>query len=113
MEGLITLSGHRFFTVQGFAKATGKKEGSIYRLIREGNSIRKLISHKFGPNIYIPEAEFYNFPFKMSGKNNGIIRFTAPEEFTFCKMGDLLEESRIRKELEIFDGAIDCEGLEE
>ena len=112
-KGIVTLSGHRFYTVKGFAEATNRKEGSVYRLIRDGNMIRKLIYAKFGPNIFIPELELYNYPFKMSGKNNSVMRFVAPGEVELCKIGDLLDESVIRKELEVFGDALDAETLEE
>ena len=113
MEGTVTLSGHKFYTVKGFAEATNKKEGSIYRLMHSGNTIRKLLFVKFGTNIYIPELELYNFPFKASGKNSTVMRFKAPGEMELCKMGDLLDESEIRKKMESFEAAIGAESLEE
>ena len=85
------IDGISYITVESFAIRVGRKQETIRKLIRVGNSIRKLRAIKHNNYYYlIPESEIYDYPFVEPGavgseihyhryrKDGGLDVLTAP-----------------------------------
>ena len=57
-----------YITVESFAIRVNRKQETIRKLIRNGNSMRKLKAIKHRYYYLIPESELYDFPFVEPGR---------------------------------------------
>ena len=69
------INGIPYITVESYAIRTNRKQETIRKLIRKGNSVRKLQAIKLNRFLLIPESEVYDFPFVEPGKVGPIIRY--------------------------------------
>ena len=66
----IQIGGDRFYTVSQFAAITNRSDQSVYKLIKQGNSMRKLNAIKVAQRVLIPAEEVTEFPFTGIGPNS-------------------------------------------
>lgn len=64
---IIIVNGIEYLTPITFANTVYKSTNTIWRLIKKGNSIRKMQSVKIGSTILIPLTELTEFPFTVPG----------------------------------------------
>ena len=91
----VTINGEEYFTVQQFARITGKLEGNIRHLIWKGNRIRKIISQNIGNKPFILASEVFDFPFVLPGRISSL--GTAAERFVL-RDGELYSMEEIIEE---------------
>lgn len=75
----IEYNGKMYYDVKGFSFMTNRATHTIYRLINQGNSIRKLKTERFLGRPIIPVEELTEFPFTApgpGGKNN-VVHYTS------------------------------------
>ena len=66
----------KFVTVDTFAKVTNRKPEQIRRLIRNGNTIRRLNAMKINNYFYlIPYTEIFEYPFVEPGRTGNKIKY--------------------------------------
>lgn len=65
----IQIGRHRYFTVSQMAALTNKSDQTIYNLILQGNSVRKMKCTKIAGRNLIPISELTDFPFTFAGPN--------------------------------------------
>ncbi len=56
-----------YYTVSQFAAIISKSEQTVYNLLKNGNSIRKMKSVKLAGRPLIPCSELMEFPFTFAG----------------------------------------------
>ena len=80
----ININGKECYQVKQFASLTNRTTQSIYNLIREGNSIRKLVAFYVEEKPYIPVSELTDFPFVSPGP------FSANNVYHYNEQGEIV-----------------------
>ena len=75
IQHIHVVSGVKYITVRNFAQYTNRKEEQIRRLIRQGNSIRRLSAFKHHGFYLIPITELYEYPFVEPGRYGATIKY--------------------------------------
>lgn len=80
----IEINGKKYYQVKQFAMLTNRTTQSVYKLIKKGNSIRKLKIFYLGDKPYIPMEEVTEFPFISPGpySENNVYHYTDTGETT-------------------------------
>ena len=66
----IVLDGVSYVTVTQMAVMTNRSDQSIYSLVLEGNSIRKMKVYRIAGRTLIPLSELTDFPFTFAGPHS-------------------------------------------
>ena len=81
----ISINGELFYDVKTFAVLTNRSTQSVYRLISEGNSIRRIKCVRFFGKPMIPVDELKEFPFCTSGP------WAVKNAYTFRELAEQME----------------------
>lgn len=65
----IVIGKDKYFTISQMAALTNKSDQTIYNLILNGNSVRKMKSIKIAGRKLIPCLELTEYPFTFAGPN--------------------------------------------
>ena len=71
----IRLNGVHYVTVETYANLTHRSQEQIRRLIRNGNTIRRLLAIKQTNHYLIPIDEVFDYPFVEPGRIGKIIKY--------------------------------------
>lgn len=66
----VVIDGVNYYTVKDFAALRSRTTGTIYSLIKKGNTIRKLKARYVVGRPLIPESELTDFPWTPPGPNS-------------------------------------------
>ena len=83
---IIHINGVEYLTPKTFASTIDKSTPTVWRLIKKGNSIRKLNSVKIGSTILIPLTELIDYPFTLSGNK----KLNNKNEYHYNKEGEVI-----------------------
>jgi len=83
------LGDNKVISVKDFSILTRRSVVTIYKLIREGNRIRKLKAIKVCHSVFIPISEVLEYPFTASN---------SYEVFTFNIVDEKLKEVKLSEE---------------
>ena len=86
----IIIGKEQYFTVSQMAALTNKSDQTIYNLILQGNSVRKMKSFKIAGRTLVPCSELIEFPFTFAGPNakDNVYHYNEKGETVFPKGAD-------------------------
>lgn len=86
----IKIGADHYFTVSQMAALTNKSDQTIYNLILQGNSVRKMKSFKIAGRTLVPCSELMEYPFTFAGPNakDNIYHYNEKGETVFPEGAD-------------------------
>lgn len=84
----IIIDGKKYITVTQFAVLTNRSDQSVYKLIKQGNTIRKLRCLRIAGRVLIPMTEISDFPFTGVGANS------VERQYNYIKEGEIIDEGK-------------------
>jgi len=93
----VSINGELFYDVKTFAVLTNRSTQSVYRLISEGNSVRRIKCIRFFGKPLIPVDELKEFPFCSSGP------WAKKNTYTFRELAEEMEAEDAKAKADVQD----------